>query len=80
VVVVVVTTVMGVVGDVVNEGEVVGAGISDDVTDVTARNDCARVLQVPVLYGDRGVARVGACFPRRARAWANVSLTRRARH
>jgi hypothetical protein len=53
VVVVVVTTVLG---DVVNVGEVVGTGISADVTDVTVRNDHARALQVPVLCGDRGVA------------------------
>jgi hypothetical protein len=50
VVVVVVTTVLG---DVVNVGEVVGTGIS---ADVTVRNDHTRALQVPVLCGDRGVA------------------------
>jgi hypothetical protein len=56
VLVVVVTTIMGIMGDVVNAGEVVGVGISSDVTDVTARNDCVWALQVPVLYEDRGVA------------------------
>jgi hypothetical protein len=40
VLVVVVTTIMGIMGDVVNAGEVVGVGISSDVTDVTARNYC----------------------------------------
>jgi hypothetical protein len=44
VVVVVVAAVMGVVGDVVNAGKVVGMSISADVTDVTTRNDCARAL------------------------------------
>jgi hypothetical protein len=78
-VVVVNVVVTAVAGDMVNAGKVVGAGISADVTDVTVRNDRARVLQVPVLCGDRGVARVGTCFAR-ARAWANVSLTRQTRH
>jgi hypothetical protein len=36
--------VTAVVGDVVKAGEVVGAGISADVTDVSARNDRARAL------------------------------------
>jgi hypothetical protein len=59
---VVVVVATAIVGDVVNAGEVVGAGISDDVTDVTVRNDRARALQAPVIFGDRGVARVGTCF------------------
>jgi hypothetical protein len=58
---------MAVVGDMVNVGEVVGVGISADVTDVIARNDRARVLQVPILCGDRGIVRVGAYFAGRAR-------------
>jgi hypothetical protein len=37
-VVMVVTTVVGVMGDVVNVGEVVGTGISVDVMDVTAES------------------------------------------
>jgi hypothetical protein len=51
---------MAVVGDMVNAGEVVGVGISADVTDMIARNDRARVLQVPILCGDRGIVRVGS--------------------
>jgi hypothetical protein len=51
-----------VVGDVVNAGEAVDAGISADVMDVTIRNDRVRALWVPVLCGDRGVTRAGACF------------------
>jgi hypothetical protein len=57
-----VVVVMVVVGDVVNAGEVVDTGISADVTDVTVRNDRARALRVPIPRGDRGVARVSACF------------------
>jgi hypothetical protein len=41
---VVVVVVTDIVGDVVNAGEVVGAGISADVTDVTVRCDRARAL------------------------------------
>jgi hypothetical protein len=59
---VVVVVVTAVVGDVVNAGEVVDAGISADVIDVTVQNDHAWVLRVLVLCEDRGVARVGTCF------------------
>jgi hypothetical protein len=59
---VVVVVVTAVVGDMVNAGEVVGAGISADVTNMTVRNDFALALQVPVLYWDRGGAQVGAYF------------------
>jgi hypothetical protein len=62
VVVVVVTVVVGVMDDVTNADEVVDVGISADVTEVTARNDCAWALQVPVNCRDRGVARVGSCL------------------
>jgi hypothetical protein len=48
VVVVVVTVVMG---DVVNAGEVVGAGISADVTDVAIRNDHAWCCRSPYSAG-----------------------------
>jgi hypothetical protein len=59
---VVVVVVKPVVGDMVNAGEVVDAGISADVMDVTVRNDRAWALREPVLCKDRGATRVGACF------------------
>jgi hypothetical protein len=70
VVVVVVTVIMG---DMLDAGEVRGAGILADVMGVTiymtTRGRCRSVPR-----GDRGVVRVGAYLVG-VRAWANISLT-----
>jgi hypothetical protein len=63
----VVVVITAVVGVVVNAGEVVGAGILADVTDVTARNDRAQALQVPILWGIEASREWAPVLPRRAR-------------
>jgi hypothetical protein len=63
VVVIVVVVAAVVVGDV-NADEVGCAGVSVVGMDMTVRNDCSWALQVLVHSGNRGDARVGACFVR----------------
>jgi hypothetical protein len=63
---------------VVNAGVVVGASISADVTDVTVPSRLRVGVAGPYSAGIEA-SWSERLFRRGARAWANVSLTRRAR-
>jgi hypothetical protein len=48
--------------DVVDADDAGGVIVPTVVTDKTVQSDRAGMTQVPVLCGNRGVARVGACY------------------
>jgi hypothetical protein len=69
-----------VVAVVVNAGVVVGAGISVNVTDVTIPSRPRAGVAGPYSAGIEASCEWAPVSPERARVWASVSLTRRARH